>query len=37
MSLHVVVGAGPVGSAIACLLAGRGDQVPAGHPQRERP
>ena len=27
MSLHVVVGAGPVGSAIACLLAGRGDQV----------
>ena len=27
MSLHVVVGAGPVGSAIACLLADRGDQV----------
>ena len=27
MSLHVVVGAGPVGSVIACLLAGRGDQV----------
>jgi nucleoside-diphosphate-sugar epimerase len=25
--LHVVVGAGPVGSAIACLLAERGDQV----------
>src|SRR5258708_2758612 len=25
MSLHVVVAAGPVGSAIACLLAGRGD------------
>jgi nucleoside-diphosphate-sugar epimerase len=27
MSLHVVVGAGPVGSAIACLLADRGHQV----------
>ncbi|MFK3982919.1 NAD-dependent epimerase/dehydratase family protein [Micromonospora sp. NPDC050397] len=27
MSLHVVVGAGPVGSAVARLLAGRGDRV----------
>ncbi len=27
MSLHVVVGAGPVGSAIACLLADKGDRV----------
>jgi 2-polyprenyl-6-methoxyphenol hydroxylase-like FAD-dependent oxidoreductase len=27
MSLHVVVGTGPVGSATAQLLAGSGDQV----------
>jgi 2-polyprenyl-6-methoxyphenol hydroxylase-like FAD-dependent oxidoreductase len=27
MALHVIVGAGPVGSATAALLAGRGEQV----------